>query len=125
MNFMTRFIEAVKGRLHARPREDDDDIPSPFPDKDLAVPLVAGVLSKWQDAIYEGPGAAAADARRRASLGLPEPQEQPVKEKRIRKKREPRPKDEGGGVPRLLSSLLKRRDRLQKEVSLEKRKATK
>ena len=48
-----------------------------------------------------------------------------AKEKRPRKKREPRPTGKAGGVPRLLQSLLKRKARLHREVSLEKRKATK
>lgn len=48
-----------------------------------------------------------------------------AKEKRPRKKREIRPTGKAGAVPRLLQSLLKRKDRLHREVSLEKRKATK
>ena len=74
-------------------------------EEDISFILTEHHSRKWEDVIYYGPGAAAAEARRRQSLGIKD-EETPAKPK------EAKPKTVGNR----LSSLIKKRAKLLKEI---------
>jgi hypothetical protein len=86
MSRFLRFLELVTGRKSRKPSI-SAAAKQPISDDEMGVILSSMALSEWADVEYYGPGAAEAEARRAASLGLmPKDEPQAVEKKKRQRK---------------------------------------